>query len=543
MQASTSNEDMFSEAREIFEEIVDWLGSDSACGLEHGELESKLLENGYELLRRLLQGYFDRRSDDEIEGECLGKDEAKRTHKKRFRRKLTTIFGTVIVNRIGYGGRKITSLNPLDGELNLPVEQYSHGVRQRVAVEVARSGFGETVEIISQTTAAKVGKRQVEELADKSACDFEEFYHQRLRSPLQGACRTLRACPSGLSPLRGASAQSFELKDTGEIIVISVDGKGVIMRTEDLRADTQKRALTSRKKLNKRITKGEKRNSKRMATVASVYTINPFIRTPEQIVSTEESDQKIKRPKPIGKRVWASLVQEPEQVISAAFDEALQRDPNQQKHFCALVDGNKTQLSLLKKFAGKHNLKLTIVLDIIHVIEYLWKAAFVFHQDTSKKAEDWVSKRLLLILEGKSSLVAAGMRRSATKLKLTPSRRKPVDTCARYLLNNAPYLKYNDYLKAGLPIATGVIEGACRHLIKDRMDITGARWSLKGALSVLRLRSLYISGDWHEYWRFHLKQEHKRNHLALYKDGIPLMKRLIQARCPITSPPALPIPV
>ena len=518
MQASTSNEDMFFvEARKLFEEIVDWLGSDSVFGLEHGELESKLLENGYELLRRLLQGYFDRRSDDEIEGECSGSDEAKRTHKKRFRRKLTTIFGTVIASRIGYGGRKISSLNPLDAELNLPVEQYSHGVRQRVAQEVARSGFGETVEIISKTTAAKVGKRQVEELAHKSACDFEEFYRQRETQP--------------------------QTHDRGEIVVISVDGKGVIMRTEDLRIQTKKRALTSSKKLNKRITKGEKRNSKRMATVACVYTINSFVRTPEQIVNTEESEQKIKRPKPIGKRVWASLVQQPQQVISEAFDEALQRDPNQQKHFCALVDGNKTQLSLLKKFARKHNLKLTIVLDIIHVIEYLWKAAFVFHEDTSKEAEDWVSKRLLLILEGKSSLVAAGMRRSATKLKFNPLRRKPVDTCARYLLNNAPYLKYDRYLKAGLPIATGIIEGACRHLIKDRMDITGARWSLKGAEAVLRLRSLYISGDWYEYWRFHLKQEHKRNHLALYKDGIPLMKRLIQAHCSISSPPALPIPV
>ncbi|NEP37438.1 ISKra4-like element ISMpr2 family transposase [Moorena sp. SIO3B2] len=519
MQPSISNEDMFfSQARELFEEIVDWLGSDSVCGLQHGELESKLLENGYELLRRLLQGYFDRRSDDEIEGECLGNDEAKRTHKKRFTRKLTTIFGTIIANRIGYGGRKITSLNPLDAELNLPVEKYSHGLRERVAVEVARSGFGETVEIIQKTTAAKVGKRQVEQLADQSACDFDQFYaHQQ--------------------------AQSVELKETGEIVVISVDGKGVVMRTEDLRAPTQKRALANSKKLNKRLTKGEKRNSKRMATVASVYTINPFVRTPQQIVSTEEEHKKIKRPKPIGKRVWASLVKEPSLVIKEAFDEALHRDPNQHKRFCALVDGNKTQLSALKKFAREHHLKLTIVLDIIHVIEYLWKAAFAFYSDTSQQAEVWVSKRLLLILEGKSSTVAGGMRGSATKRQLSASQRQPVDKCARYLLNNAAYLKYHDYLKAGLPIATGVIEGACRHLIKDRMDITGARWSLMGAEAVLRLRSLYVSGDWQEYWPFHLKQEHKRNHLSLYKDGLPLMKRLIQARCSITAPPTLPIPL
>jgi hypothetical protein len=118
-------------------------------------------------------------------------------------------------------------------------------------------------------------------------------------------------------------------------------------------------------------------------------------------------------------------------------------------------------------------------------------AAFAFYSDTSKQAEIWVSKRLQLILEGKSSSVAALLRRSATLRQLTTEERKPVDNCARYLLNNANYLKYDDYLKAGLPIATGVIEGACRHLIKDRMDITGARWSLAGAEAVLRLRSLY----------------------------------------------------
>ncbi|NEO17793.1 MULTISPECIES: ISKra4 family transposase [unclassified Moorena] len=522
MQGSYSNEDIFfSPARELFEEIVEWLGSDRVCGLEHGELENKLLENGYELLRRQLHGYFDRRSDDEIEGECLGSDQARRTHKKKLTRKLTTLFGTVRVNRIGYGGRKLNSLSPLDAELNLPPSQYSHGLTERVAVEVARSGFGETVEIISQTTAAKVGKRQVEELAFNSACDFDQFYHQQ-------------------------QSHIEQSPQTGEIVVITVDGKGVVMRTEDLRAHTRKRALASSKKLNKRLTKGEKRNSKRMATVASVYTIDPFVRTPEQIVNPEgeEVDKKeLKRPLPQSKRVWASLIKQPEVVISEAFDEVLHRRSTQQKHFCALVDGNKTQLSLLNKFARKHQINLTIVLDIIHVIEYLWKAAFAFYSDTSKQAEDWVSKRILLILQGHSSTVAAGMRRSATLRKLSPSQRKPVDNCARYLLNNAAYLKYDDYLRAGLPIATGVIEGACRHLIKDRMDITGARWSLQGAEAVLRLRSLYLSGDWHQYWQFHLKQEYQRNHHVLYLDGVPLMKRLLYARCSTTAPTTLPITV
>ena len=131
MQASTSNQGMFwSQARELFEQIVSWLDSDSICGLEHSQIESKLLENGYELLRRLLQGYFDKRSQDEIEGECAGTDSVNRTHKKKLSRKLTTLFGTVIANRIGYGGRKTNTLFPLDGEFNLPAQQYSHGLRQ-----------------------------------------------------------------------------------------------------------------------------------------------------------------------------------------------------------------------------------------------------------------------------------------------------------------------------------------------------------------------------------------------------------------------------
>ena len=264
---------------------------------------------------------------------------------------MTTLFGTVIANRIGYGGRKINTLFPLDGEFNLPAEKYSHGLRQRVAIEVARSGFRET-------TAATIGKRQAEELAYHSASDFDDFYHKQ-------------------------QAQSKQLQDTGEIVVISADGKDVVVRTSDLRTNTQKRALASSKKLNKRLTKGEKHNAKRMATVASVYTINSFVRTPQQIVNPSDEDRKIKGPRPIGKRVWASLAKEPEKVISEALDEAIFRDQNKHKRFCALVDGNKKQLSLLKKFAKKQNLNFTIVLDIIHVIKYLWKAAFVFYSQTS----------------------------------------------------------------------------------------------------------------------------------------------------------------
>jgi hypothetical protein len=371
----------------------------------------------------------------------------------------------------------MSSLHPLDGELNLPPEQYSHTLSERVASASALNGFNQTVEIIKKTTTAQIAKRQVEEIALSSACDFDEFYQAQ-------------------------QAKSQPDEETGEILVISVEGKGVVMRREDLRPSTQKRAIAGQRKLKKRLTAGEKRNSKRMATVAAVYTINPLSRTAAQIVNPKP-DQGSKRPRPQAKRVWASLVKEPETVISVAFDEALSRDPHQQKNWVALVDGNQTQLRLLQELAQKHDIRLTIVLDLIHLIEYLWKAAFVFHAPSSQAAEDWVSERLLRILEGKSSSVAAAMGGCATRLKLTDEQRTSVDKCANYLLNHRDYLRYQDYLAAGFPIATGVIEGACRYLIKDRMDITGARWSLKGTEAVLRLRSLQVSGDWPDYWHFH----------------------------------------
>ena len=183
-----------------------------------------------------------------------------------------------------------------------------------------------------------------------------------------------------------------------------------------------------------------------------------------------------------------------------------------------MVDGEENQLSYIHKQLASCNLEATIVLDFIHVLEYLWKASYCFHEAGSEKAEQWVAEKALQILRGKSAEVGAGMRRSATRQNLSQANRKAVDRCADYLKNNRPYLKYNEYLSAGYPIASGVIEGACRHLINDRMSITGARWGLKTAEAILKLRSLRSSGDLEDYWEFHKQQEWKRNHAAQYKN-------------------------
>lgn len=259
-----------------------------------------------------------------------------------------------------------------------------------------------------------------------------------------------------------------------------------------------------------------------MGTVAAVYTTQPFVRTAEEILAElrpEEEATPAKRPRPEGKRVWASVEHPPQAVIRQAFNQAERRDPERAKHWCALVDGSRHQLRDLRQVQYDYGVPLTIVLDFIHVCVYVWDAAWVFYREGDPAAEAWVRKRLLEILRGRSSAVASGLRRSATRRGFSKQERAPLERCANYLLKNGAYLRYDEYLKAGLPIATGVIEGACRHLVKDRMELTGARWSLGGAEAVLRLRSLRSSRDFDQYWEYHLQQEHERHHRKTYAEG------------------------
>jgi hypothetical protein len=389
----------------------------------------------------------------------------------------------------------VVSLHPLDAELNLPPERYSHELRRRVAENVAKNSFDETLETIEKTTGAHIPKRQVEELAQRAALDFDAFYETRQYNPA-------------------------DKTSTGPIMVITADGKGVVMHQQDLREQTRKAAQKRTPLMETRPSKGEKKNAKRMATVAAVYTIDPFQRTPQDLLpGNNNKHHKEKSPQPEQKRVWASLEKSAEQVIESAFSEASHRDPSQKKHWVALVDGENQQLRILKRIAKKQGVDLTIIVDIIHVIEYLWKAGRAFYPKSGPELEEWVLYRVLKILEGKAGLMAGGMRRSATLKKLTDKQREPVETCATYLKNKAPYLKYDRYLDLGFPIATGVIEGACRHLVKDRMDITGAKWRLTSAEAVLRLRALRSSNDFDEYWDFHEACEYKRNHQVLYQDN------------------------
>jgi hypothetical protein len=209
--------------------------------------------------------------------------------------------------------------------------------------------------------------------------------------------------------------------------------------------------------------------------------------------------------------------------ISKVFDQAERRDPGHRRPWIALADGDRHQLALIQAEAAKRGISVTIVIDFIHVLEYLWKAAWCFHQARDPAIEDWVSAQALDILHGRVSDVTSRIRQLAEDHPPRGSEHaRIIRTTVHYLDAKQPWMDYPTALASGWPIATGVIEGACRHLVQDRMGITGARWGLPGAQAILWLRAIHASGDLDAYWDYHLRQEHQRNHLSHYQDGLTL---------------------
>lgn len=478
----------FHSSQEHFEELVKKLGSNETLQLDHADLESFLQHQGFELLRLLMQDHFTLRTNREQKVAVVNHEGVHLSHQRiGDSRQLETMFGTVELCRRGYYRPEVGSAHPLDRELNLPLDKYSHGLEERVAEESAKGSFDNVVEAIKKNTGGNVPKRQAEQLAVKAAGDFKTFYETR---------------------------RAKEAEDDESLLVMSMDGKGIVMRTEDLREATRLKAQKEPGR-KKRLGSGEKRNRKRMATVAAVYSVDEHHRSAEQIMGGEKGKDTT-RPRVRNKRVWAEVEAPPEEVTHAVFAEAQKRDPGQFRRWVMLVDGDPRQLERIEVAKKRFGVDVTVVLDFIHVLEYLWEAAHAFHEPGTVEAEDWVQERALRVLQGKSSDVAAGMRRSATLQGLRGGKREAVDKCAGYLLKNRDYLQYDLYLAVGFPIGTGVIEGACRHLVKDRMDLTGARWRLAGAEAVLRLRALRASGDFQEYLRFHREQERVRNYTSKF---------------------------
>jgi hypothetical protein len=428
-------------------------------------------------------------------------------------RSVATVFGRIRVCRLAYRAPLAANVHPLDEVLDLPAGLYSPGLARLCAQESVRGSFTDAADAVEYATGVRIGTRQIIELTRAAAADATAFY---------------------ADPGREVSAAAPD-----DALVITADGKGVPVRPEALRPGTAKLA-TKAKTSATDDSSGSKPHRKRMAELVCVYDLTPVPRTVEDILPTligdgdgegegegdgegegegeGEKPAAVKAPTATGKWLTASLIEDIPTVIAAGFDEATRRDPTHTRDWVALVDGNTTQIEAITAQAAARGVDVTILVDYLHVAGYVWDAAkALFCTDTTAGmtlARTWVHERSRMILHGRALEVADRIRTRVRDSKLTTAQRKSALEAATYLTNKAPHLDYPTALARGWPIATGVIEGACRHLVQDRMDITGARWGLDTAQAVLTLRAIATTGDLAQYWRYHQQQEHHRTYSA-----------------------------
>lgn len=491
----------FSAARDEFEQMASWLNSD-AVPATAADIERAIATRGRELLRKLLQARFDVLYLGEcVELERTGAPEGVEVRARK--RHLESEFGRVRLWRHGASQPGKPAQFALDQQLNLPRQLYSHPLRERTADEARTGAWDQAVERIDRSTGGHVPKRQAEEQTIEAAQDFEAFYDQRL----QPANDTL---------------------SERALLCMSSDSKGVAMRPEALRDATRKAAEAERAEAvrgDPMAPKKLRKHDKRMAVVTAVWQQEPHRRSAKDIIKNLSSRAgpsgkrrkkagRARAPRPQNKRLSASVEKGQGEAIAEMFAEAERRDPEHRREATVLVDGEEHQLNEVRRQASQGGWDLTIVLDLIHVIHYLWLAAHALCNKQPKQTQEMVTHFVTKLLTGRVCDVIGALRQTATRRGLSAEAREPVEKCAEYLFKNAWFMRYPDFLRQGLPIATGVIEGACRHLVQDRLGITGARWGLIGAEAILKLRAVHSSGDWDDYWRFHERQEAARNYAA-----------------------------
>jgi hypothetical protein len=377
-----------------------------------------------------------------------------------------SVFGSFEVERTVYGSREGQKMEyvPVDTQLQLPESDFSYLLQdwtQGLAVEQAYRRVPETLGRL---------------LDVKPSIDSLERMNLKMAQSVRGF-RESRPAP--------------EPEAGGALCVVSADGKGIPIRRPSAEVPIAAHDRDQKPKPNR----------KKMAVVGAVYSIDPFVRTPEAVAASlfrdpEETVSDAARPEPQHKRLWASLPQDQDGEIISATDETFarlaqevaRRNPESHKPTVLLMDGQKS----------------------------LWEAAGLFYDRDSDQAWEFVYDRVFRVLQGEVRSVIAGLHQMGTKRKLRGKKREKLAKLCGYLQNNAHRMRYDVHLAAGYPIASGVIERACRHVVKDRMERSGMRWTLERAQAMLDVRSTYLNGDWDAFIAYRIEQETQR--LYLYRE-------------------------
>lgn len=479
---SLSHEKPFDKALQVFEKMIQTVRQaqreDRRIDLVEREVFALLLKIGFELL-----AWYIARCGDGDCGESLpaGDYTLHRSEQPHPRRYLS-IFGEHRFQRYVYArreGQKIERL-PVDEQLGLPESEFSYVLQDWLQRLCIKESFAESCTSLETLLGLRVSVRSAEQMNQHVAESSEAF---RLQQPPP------------------------QPKEEAELLVYANDCKGVPMR----------RPLAERVRRGPRRVKGEKANKKQMACVGTGLSVAPFVRTPDDIL--DEVFRKraaAKRPAPQNKRLWAEMtqVQEGESfsgktlVFAQQMRDLQTRDPQHKKTVICLMDGEQAlraqQHEWLPRAIG--------VLDIWHVLERVWLVAHCFHAEGSAGAAKFVEDRLRALLQGQVGYVIGHFRRllSSGSKRLTTSQRRAIAGAATYFENNRQYMQYDEYLAAGYPIGSGVAEGACRHVVKDRLELTGMRWTVHGAQAMLHLRAIYLNDDWEPFQNYYIEAEQAR---------------------------------
>src|SRR5271167_4238280 len=469
--------------QKVIPQLLDFLSASVTENRPVHVVEEGLWDVALQVGRRSLQAFFDVHKTGDV-GETLTLPEGREVQRleELHARRYVSIFGAFSLPRMVYGSREGQALEfvPLDNRLQLPQSVFSYVLQdwdQSLAMEQPFAQVNQTIERMlrlqqSVDSLEGVNRQQAEDVAD-----FRD---------LQG------------SPPAAAE---------GQIVVVTADCKGIVIRGQGTKT------VCGGERPG-----GQRANQKRMAAVAGVYTVDPYVRTADDVVAALFRDpdyQPEPRPKPCHKRLWASLPDEgskPRSSIAVVFDwvwwEFAQRNPQLKRPTVCLCDGQEALWQACAEAVLDDD--RVDILDLLHVTPRLWSAAKLLYGEKSKEVLPFVRKYVTQVLEGKVESVIRTLRRNAKERGLPSAKKKKLSRICSYFHNNRHRMRYDEYLRQGYPIASGVIEGACRHLIKDRMERAGMHWTLTGAQAMLDLRSVWVGGYWQEFQQQRIERETER---------------------------------
>ena len=454
--------------------------------LEAYEMEKAIFARLMNIGRSALKAYFASLGTGDV-GPELTLDDGTLMKKQRglYGRDYFSVFGKLKVPRTCYRAKESTGLMPLDAKANLPERCYSYLLQEWMDIFCLRDSFKESEISLNKLMGLEISQSRFEVVSRESDINYDEFYDQKSQP---------------------------DPETEGELLVNSFDGKGVPV--------IKKEAA----KIKARLDKGEKKQKKKEAMVGVSYTIDRNIRTPEEVACNLVYPEKSRQPKseknntapPCVKaqniRRMASLERSKEEVMTEIFKDADKRDPDKTRLRIVVMDGALCLWTLVASVLKDVN--YIGILDIIHVVEYLWDAVNALDKGENMNRHKWVYTRLVSILNGNVGRVIGGLKQIITKNKktLTENQIKELNRTITYFQNHKKWMQYDTYLKNGYPIGSGVVESTCGHTVKSRMEGTGRRWSIKGAESILLLRSIYTSHDWDSYWSFHMIAQRERQY-------------------------------